>query len=429
MFVSKALVNRGLCFCSLPDNDYFCRMKYWEFIHQNAGADVMSLSLAYGSRKSSLDFDFQDAVMQIEARRKSARKIPWFIAHDRFRFPSLQASEQASNQAVALYHATLIGRDKHIADLTAGLGIDAMAVALYGNRVDAFEMDGHRAEVLMKNAGELQLSDFKVHAADSIKYLADNPELHYDCIFIDPARRDSAGHRIFRLQDSIPNVIDNMDMLLRHAPKVLVKASPLLDITQTLRDIDIPGRGMTIEIVSYRGEVKEVLIHVSKTGEHKGIAVVDIADAVDFPAGEVVLNYRYSASMPGDGDIRLAGMDDLVSGRYLYEAGAGMRKLHCAPLICGTYADIKALSREGELFVSDNLYADFPGRVGIITSVINGKEARGMHGERIRVVSSHYPLSPDELRKKYKFSEGDAVSLYATSLNGGKKVLILTENV
>lgn len=404
-------------------------MEYWEFVHGNADVDTSALRLAYGARKSSVCFDFEDAVTQIEARRKSRRKIPWFTGHDRFRFPSLQAAEQASNQAVALYHSVIVGKGNHIADLTAGLGIDAMTLALAGNRVDAFEMDANRAEALRKNADELKLENFSIHCADSIRYLKDNPGLRFDCLFIDPARRDSEGRRIFRLQDSLPNVIENMPLLLRHAPKILIKGSPLLDITQTIRDLSMLECGIQIETVSFRGEVKEVSVLILKSKPGQTVIVTDIADAPDFPDGDVVVNYRYVVNGSRDVPVSLVGMDDVVPGRYLYEAGASMRKLNCTYLICGSYPDIKALSPDGELFVSDTLHPDFPGRINKITHMASGKEAKRLRGERLRIVSSRYPLSADELRRKYGFREGDDVSLYATSLCGSKKLLILAEKV
>jgi len=141
------------------------------------------------------------------------------------------------------------------------------------------------------------------------------------------------------------------------------------------------------------------------------------------------VNYRYAAGVATGGPVRLACIDDVVPGRYLYEAGAGMRKLNCAPLICASYPDIKALSPDGELFVSDMLHTDFPGRVNVIKDIVSGKEAKRLQGERLRIVSSRYPLSAEELRRKYKLREGDALSLYATSLCGSKKMMILAEKV
>lgn len=423
---------RGLCFCSLTDNVYFCHMndsEYWKFIRDNANADPAVLRLTYASKRSRMDFDFDDAVMQIEARRKSARKIPWFLALDCFRFPSLQASEQASNQAVSLHHARLVGAGKRVADLTAGLGIDAMTIALQGNQVDAFEMEPHRAEVLGQNAWELCLSDFNVHAGDSMKFLRDNPGVRYDWLFIDPARRDTEGRRIFKLQDSLPNVIDNMDLLLGHASDILIKASPLLDISQTIHDLEPFNRHWTIEIVSYRGEVKEVLIHMSESLSKDTVGVVDIADAPGFPHGDINVRYRFDTDYQYVGTPRVADADDIVVGKYLYEAGAGMRKLRCAPLICGAFPYIKALSHDAELFVSDILYPDFPGRINIIRGLLSGKEAKTLHGKHLRVVSSRYPVTADDLRRKYRILEGDTRSLIATSPKAGKKLLMLVDNV
>ena len=96
----------------------------FEFIKNHAREDVRNLALKWHGR--DLQFDLQDALMQIEARQKCATKLLWFLAYDHFLFPSLQSSEQATNQAVALYHSHIIGSDRKVADMTAGLGIDAM---------------------------------------------------------------------------------------------------------------------------------------------------------------------------------------------------------------------------------------------------------------------------------------------------------------
>lgn len=396
---------------------------YWEFIHDNSAADIAKLRLSIGS--SCKNFCVDDAILQIEARHKAAKKIPWFISHPHFRFPSLQASEQATNQAVALYHASIAGYGRRIADLTSGLGIDSMTLALHGNQVEAFEMDRHRAEVLEDNIRECGVTSCHACCADSIQYLKDNPDRQFDALFIDPARRDVAGNRIFRLQDSLPDVIGNMDLLLQHAPEILIKASPLLDITQTLRDLR--GYPCHIHIVSYRGEVKEILILLSGKIDDNRIKIADIADATDFPEGDVMINYQFICRISDGGEVRTAATDEIVSGRYLYEAGAGMRKLHCAAAVCEAYPDMKALSTDAWLFVSDTLYKNFPGRVNIINGVLSGKEAGRLKGEHIRVVSCHYPAAADTVRAKYKLREGNDITLYAAKLAGNKKILILAQ--
>lgn len=400
---------------------------YWDFVHGNALADTSRLRLQHGSGKSeSYGFDMEDAITQIEARRKSAKKIQWFNSHRTFRFPSLQASEQATNQALALFHARIVGNCRHVADLTAGLGIDVITSALSGNTAVAFEMDPLRARTLADNIKELGAPGISVICADSIQYLKDNPQLHYDWIFVDPARRDSSGSRIFKLQDSSPDIIADLEMLMSHTSDLLVKASPLLDITQTIRDIG--PYPYHIRIVSYRGEVKEVLIHVydTSTGNNK-IEVVDIADAPEYPKGNVSVSYSYIVEGLQTGATRIADLADVLPGKFLYEAGAGVRKLHCTSTLCRSYPDIAALSSDTELFISDTLYPDFPGRINVIKGILTGKEAKKLQGECLRVVSSHYPLAASGLRSKLKLREGDAKSLIATGLNGGKKLLILTE--
>ena len=83
--------------------------EYLEFIKDHEHSDVNALRLQYHGK--SMPFSVDDACMQIEMRRKTAGKLPWFLHHPGFRFGTAQSAEQATNQNVALFHAFLIGRN------------------------------------------------------------------------------------------------------------------------------------------------------------------------------------------------------------------------------------------------------------------------------------------------------------------------------
>lgn len=397
-----------------------------EFIKSHAREDVRNLALKWHSR--DLQFDLQDALMQIEARRKCATKLPWFLAHDRFLFPSLQSSEQATNQAVALYHSQIIGSGRKVADMTAGLGIDAMTFALNNCEVTAYEIDKTRALTLEHNAKMLGLDRLSVANEDSIAALSRTDQL-YDWIYIDPARRDNSDVRCFRLQDSLPDVTVNEQMLLSHARRILIKGSPLLDITQTLRDLK---HVETIHIVSFRGECKEVLIELGHDVSVSAIHVIDIEQSNDvFPTGVPSSAYELScqAGDLGDSGMIYAGSGDLIPGNYLCETGAGVRKLNCGSLLASRFPDIKSFTKNSGLYISRVAPAGFPGKVSRIVSLPDSKGLKRMKGERLRVVSRAYPVGAADIRRKYAFREGDGRSLICTSTVDGRNIFILTEDV
>lgn len=421
--------------------------EYLKFIMDHAHSDVNALRLQYHGK--SMPFSVDDACMQIEMRRKTAGKLPWFLHHPGFRFGTAQSAEQASNQNVALFHAFLIGRNRRVLDMTAGLGIDAMTIALRGNHVTAYELKTERVEALRHNADILGIDDLTVVKGDSVLHLQQSEE-HYDWIFVDPARRDSGNNRCFLLQDSLPDVVSHQDLLLAHADKVLIKASPLLDITQTLRDF---SNVRSIIILSYKNEVKEVLIHLSPgpaalspaslvsssplsfSAEPEGevklpssplIQAIDLADGTPaFPAGAPAIRFQFRTGCALQAPISYAASEAIAPGMYLYEAGAAMRKLQCASQICARYTDIKSLAKDSGLFVSENLHADFPGRICTVKAILSAKQLKALKDSRCRIVSSCYPMSAADLRKKFRLKEGEDMTLYATTTRDGSRMMIL----
>lgn len=304
--------------------------EYLKFIMDHAHSDVNALRLQYHGK--SMPFSVDDACMQIEMRRKTAGKLPWFLHHPGFRFGTAQSAEQASNQNVALFHAFLIGHSRSVLDMTAGLGIDAMTIAMRGNRVTACELETERVEALRHNADILGIDDLTVVKGDSVLNLQQSEE-HYDWIFVDPARRDSGNNRCFLLQDSLPDVVSHQDLLLTHADNVLIKASPLLDITQTLRDF---SNVRSIIILSYKNEVKEVLIHLSLGSASLGTAPLGSSSPLSFsaePEGEVKLPSSPLIQAIDLADGTPAFPDGTPAVRFRFIAG-------CAPQAAISYAPL-----------------------------------------------------------------------------------------
>ena len=431
--------------------------EYLKFIMDHAHSDVNALRLQYHGK--SMPFSVDDACMQIEMRRKTAGKLPWFLHHPGFRFGTAQSAEQASNQNVALFHAVLIGHNRSVLDMTAGLGIDAMTIAMRDNRVTAYELETERVEALRHNADILGIDDLTVVKGDSVLHLQQSEE-HYDWIFVDPARRDSGNNRCFLLQDSLPDVVSHQDLLLAHSDNVLIKASPLLDITQTLRDF---SNVRSIIILSYKNEVKEVLIHLSPGSDSLGsapispaslgpaslgsssplsfsaepegevklpsspiIQAIDLADGPPaFPDGAPAVRFRFNAGCAPQEAIGYASSEAIAPGIYLYEAGAAMRKLQCASQICARYTDMKSLAKDSGLFVSETLHADFPGRICTVKAILTAKQLKTLKDSRCRIVSSCYPMNAADLRKKYRIKEGEDMTLYATTTRDGSRIMIL----
>ena len=244
------------------------------FIHEHAADDVNALRLKYdGRKKNELDFDIEFALLQIEARRKARLKLSGFLSRPDFIFPTLLSAEQASNEAVAKFHSSLVSTGASLIDLTAGLGIDDMSFAFRGINVTAFEIDEIKCKALSHNAKIFGIDDkIKIINEDSIEYIRHN-NVNSDIVFADPARRNCSGRRVHALSDCQPDILSAMTDILGISPRILIKSSPLLDLSLIRNTVDNLNH---IYVVCFRGECKEVLIDIRKDSLFEGVTVVDL---------------------------------------------------------------------------------------------------------------------------------------------------------
>ena len=223
--------------------------EFYEYVEKNIFSDCDRLILK--DRDRDYPFPVEFAITQIRCRRKTASKLSWLNGYTRFIYPCGQVAEQATHQAVARYHSMLAGHGKRVADLTAGLGVDAFTMALASNKVTAVEYDSARAEAIRHNAAVIGLNDLTTVHADCTEWIGTSPD--FDVIFIDPARRDDADSRTFRLSDSLPDIISCRSKILEKTNLLMVKVSPFLDISSAIRELP---ETCEIHSVCVRGECK-----------------------------------------------------------------------------------------------------------------------------------------------------------------------------
>jgi len=129
------------------------------------------------------------AMTQARLRHDAVRKFGDFAAGMAF---SQQGLEQATRLSVAALHARRF-RDAgvtRVADLTCGLGADAMAMAALGLGVVAFERD--EATALLADHNLRHWPDAVVVHADAMTTVTG---VDVDAAFADPARRTARGRR------------------------------------------------------------------------------------------------------------------------------------------------------------------------------------------------------------------------------------------
>lgn len=391
------------------------RKSFFDFITANNRGDALGLKLKYSGKNLSFNLDF--ALTQITCRQKTCKKLKSFVSHREFLFPSTLSAEQASDERVGGYHASLCRGCHSVLDMTAGLGIDTMSLCRVSENVTAIELDKEKTECLQLNADTLGISNLNVLNCDSIEFIK-NTDSIFDVIFIDPARRAGDGSRIYSLSQSQPDVTENLDNILSKTDNLIVKASPLLDVSQTFREL--PGCHR-IEIVCVDGECKEILAFVKKGGTPQQVSVVNLNEdetcsRIDFRLDEL------SGSC-----LILDDLSDKENG-YIYEPNAGLMKLNCSHALCMRFDNLMKLSPSTNLYFSRVFHSEFPGRIFKIKTLPDKRDLKNLRNSKCAALSRNYISRADQMMKKYGLRESESVFLIGAGVGAkATPVLFLAE--
>jgi Predicted RNA methylase len=207
-------------------------LRKFTIAHEND--DTVSLLLKGGEYQG---IDLKTAVVQIEARRKVKSKIPLFYSCPDIFYPSLISVEQCSSESTAKFKCRFLpDADATLCDLTGGLGVDSFFFSRQTGRVFYCEKNPAICDAVEENFKVLGANNITAFNVDCENLEALSAAMqcagrHADILFIDPSRRDSNSNRKYALEDCSPNVPSLLGSLFAICPRVLVKASPMLDIS------------------------------------------------------------------------------------------------------------------------------------------------------------------------------------------------------
>lgn len=376
--------------------------KILQFVQEHRDADPLKLLLQQAKYP---DIDLRLVAQQLEGLRQASAKWPTLASCATYVYPPKLNREQSSSEATARYKGALFARlgGGTFADLTGGMGIDALFLAQQASQGHYVEMDAALCDMARHNFSALRQVNMSVHQGDSMAWIAD-AEHPFDLVYIDPARRDARGRKVAAFEDCTPNLLGNLELILRSTRYLLVKASPMIDISVALREL---GMVEEVHVVAVGGECKEVLFLLSRTEALRQVAFhcVDLQKGIDVSFTRV----EEQEAEPLFAD---------VAGRYLYEPNAALMKGGCYNSLCAWHR-VQKLARNTHLYTSDTIVSDFPGRIFEVLQELpmNAKEvAKAVPERRAHVATRNYPLSAADLQKKLKISEGGTLFIIAATL-------------
>ncbi len=383
---------------------------FWHFILQHGNDDAGRLRLKYaGNEKISWAID------QIEARKKIDRKLPLFSENGRLLFPSVLSAEQASSEDTALYKQQILsGRFDTICDLTGGLGIDSYYMARIASQLTYIERFSHYCDIARHNFKELRQNNIHVLNGDCRDFL-NSPHVRCDLYYIDPARRGSGNKRLYNLSDCEPAVLEILPVVLAEKASLLLKASPMLDIKQTINDL---GKVSEIHILSVKNECKELLFLVEPN--HAG-------DPRIYCSNKTLDNKWQTYTFFLAEESLLPSSSPVCSlQEYLYEPNSSILKAGAFKSIAQSFG-IDKLAVSSHLYTSRKYVSDFPGRAfEILEAYPFSKQVLKKCSRKYpqaNVSTRNFPLTPDEIRRLGGIKDGGDIYLFATMVNSEKTMI------
>ena len=308
-----------------------------------------------------------------------------------------------------------------LTDLTGGFGVDFASLAPLFRQATYVERQEHLCQLAAHNFALLGLQQFQIHHGDAEEYLKSMERV--DWIFIDPARRGAHGQKVVFIADCEPDVKRLEPLLLEKAGHVLIKLSPMLDITQALRDLPHAQR---CYILSVDGECKEMLVVL---GDRKAASPDEVEMVCEVVRkGKVSCRVALTKRMEEESRPRYAA-EPL---NYLYEPDASLLKAGMFNCITQRYPVAK-LHPNSHLYTSEELVPHFPGRTFRITGY-GAWSKKGMGSlipdtRQANITVRNFPLSAEALRKQFKLKEGGRYTLFGTTIGNNRKILIGAEPV
>ncbi|MGF1555216.1 class I SAM-dependent methyltransferase [Paucihalobacter sp.] len=380
------------------------------FIEAHLQSNTSELAL---KQSEFFDVSIAEIIEQIESKKRCEHKLPSWFHTSNIYYPNKLNIEQTSSELTANYKANLVV-GKTIVDITGGFGVDAFAFAKHFDTVIHCELNESLHEIASHNFEVLKIKNIKTLCGDGMELLA-TLDQKFDCIYIDPSRRNEHKGKVFMLSDCLPNVPEYLETLFNYSKNILIKTAPLLDISMGLSELTFVKR---LYIVAVNNEVKELLWHLEFSWQRPlKIETINIKSYTTETFSFILEDEQYI-------DVSLS--EPLT---YLYEPNAAIMKSGAFKTIAKAF-NVKKLHQHSHLYTSNDLI-DFPGRVFQVSQSLgfSKKNLRSLNITKANIATRNFPMSVQALRTNFRLLDGGEVYIFFTTINSNQKWIIVCEKV
>ena len=389
-----------------------------QFIRNNLTADVRTLAL--GSHPDGVDMQY--ALTQISGWQAARLKVPLWAATEGIVYPKHLSLEQCTSQYIAQYKATaveqLLGKNLKMADITGGFGVDCFFISRSASKVYYNEMSAELCDCARANFKALGRPEIEINCGTAEEFVTSLASDSLDLIYLDPARRGDAGRKLVSISDCQPDTVALQNDLLRISANVMVKLSPMLDITRALTELKHVSHAF---IVGLEGECKEITLLLQRGFDAEPtITAVDI-DQNGVPEPAVSSAKSADAALP----LPIADTACLQPGTYISEPSAPYMKSALFRTIAAQ-TGTALLHPDTHLFWNKQKPESFPGRTFQLVDIIpfDKRSQSALVKTQANLSVRNFPETAPALQRRLKLRDGGPRYLIATTLADSRRVLL-----
>ena len=406
-----------------------------KFIAEHSADDVSRLIL---DRKKYPGIDIDLAVNCIESRRKLKGKVREWHENPGLIFPLKLSAEQCSSSATGAYKANLAeriaGNSKEwtIADLTGGLGVDSWFFSQKASKVIYNEMQQILCDAARHNFKTLGASNISIinrtAEQETIDEILDEEA---DIVYMDPARRGEGGKKVFLIEECTPDVLTLKEIIFRHARHILIKLSPMADVTMVCNRLGSTCR--EVHIVGTSGECKELLVWMDREwNEEYAVIAVELHPDAPLSAFSFKPSEERSAmGIQGTKTLIMEGDRYEQDELFIFEPGKALMKAGAFNLISERFG-IAKLGRSTHYYTTcskDAAHALKP--YGKVYEIL---ECRQLNKRSMKDLSKKYPkaevtarnieMDTETLKRKMGITSGDDAHIFGLKSDSEGNLII-----
>ncbi len=381
-----------------------------DFITDHTKSNITSILLK-GTQFTTVET--KEIIEQIEARKKCQHKLPTWFKTKNIYYPNKLNIEQTSSEVTAKYKSKLIEGDT-IIDLTGGFGIDCYYFSKQFKHVVHCELNSSLSEIVAYNYTQLEINNTKTYNIDGLDFINQGKQ-KFDWVYVDPSRRHDSKGKVFFLNDCLPNIPKHLNTIFKHTNNVMIKTSPLLDISIGISELKFVKN---IHVIAVNNEVKE-LLWILEQGYTKEITVKTI-------------NIKKEESLHFDFLLEEEKKQESQYSQplsYLYEPNSAVLKAGAFNSIAKQF-DVYKLHKHSHLYTNSSLI-EFPGRHFKIEQVVpyHIKSIKKLGIEKANITTRNFPETVQQIRKKLKLKDGGDIYLFFTTDSESNRILIITSKI